>query len=95
MSSQVFFAPIGADPRDLTSWTSVPVMDATFNSAEDVGGVLDAYGYPLAGFSSTLKLSFTMSRRDMRRVMKLIPRTKADLRRSAMHSAYRRRRRTR
>lgn len=92
MSNQVFFAPPGTPPSNLAVWTPVGVTVAQI-----------AYEQPQAeedwftwGFADkTFSLSFTMSRRDIRRVMKLIPRTKADLRRSAMRSAYRRRRRTR
>lgn len=93
MSNQVFFAPVGADLRDLASWTPIGVTDAQATYEQPQDAAEDIYGWQFGNHS--LSLSFTMARRDLRRIKKLFPVSRAELRRSAMRSAYRRRRRTR
>lgn len=85
----ISFAPLGTSLDAASAWTPIPGMVSTGWIAEAMDEEMRVLKETITGH--TLSLSFTMTRREIRRVRKMFPLSPGEARRSAMRSEYHRR----
>lgn len=94
MSTQVFFAPVGTSPTDREAWTSFSAKGVEFTTMS-IDEASDWHLKPGDLTTHSMSLSFTITRRDVRRLRQAFPYSLAELRRSARWSEYHRRQKRR